>query len=231
MIPMDMFSDLLVTPDGFQSSAEPPLQPDDTPPNDSPTGPLCEVCAAEIPWSGRGRRPKRCADHKTRTASNTASGGGYDPRPTRALDKRMQARLDAISGDLTQGGAELAGIIHPAMPVTAATMMINTPATADALVRLAQDHPRMLAGLEAVAKAAPWMTIGRFIAALALAVQVDMGHANPYGMGAEYLGVARAAQEVGWQPKPAKHKKGQSAEGDIVDNGFVVPQPPRFAMK
>jgi hypothetical protein len=137
-------------------------------------------------------------------------------------DKRLQTRLDKITGDLTEGLGELSGTLAPMAPVAAITMAMQGPPAMEALVRIASDYPRFLDGLEKAAKTVPFVTVAKFIAAMVLAVVVDMGRAVPEGFAAETLGVAAAAQAAGWTP-PQQH---------ATVEGFAAPTPPtrRFSL-
>jgi hypothetical protein len=190
----------------------------DPPSEDPPSGlPQCEVCGNPIEWAGRGRRPKRCLEHRTRTAEPGARKGR----------RTGQAKLDAISGDLQEGLGKLAGTIVGVAPVTAVVLAQQGPAAAAALVRIAKDHPRFLAGLEQAAKAVPFVAVGQFVAATSLALAVDLGTAEPHSPAGRWLGVSNAAAEVNWQPKAAKSKPEPS---DVLTPRTGEPAPPRFAM-
>jgi hypothetical protein len=228
--PLDIFSDINIrTGEGFVPSLATDIDTDhatDTPPVAILTGgPSCEMCGVEIPWSGRGRKPKFCQDHKTRTSKS--AGEGNTSTRTVAADKRMEARLAAIQGDLEEGIGQLAGTIAPVAPVTAGTLILQGPEGMAALVKIASAYPRMLDGLEAAAKAVPFMAVGKFVAALMLAAMVDMDRVVPTGMAAEYLGVADAAQQVGWKPSG---KTPVVEDGVVTTGGFGVPRPPVFKM-
>lgn len=201
--------------DGFAAT-------DDSPGGMPSAGPACEVCGKELPYSGRGRKPRFCQDHKTRTSATRGESSG-SARST-AADKKHSARVEAIVGDLQQGVGELAGTISPVAPVTAGTMLLTGPTAIDSLVRIAADHPRMLDGLEAVAKGVPFVAVGKFVAGIMLAVMVDMGRMAPTGLAAEYLQVAEAAERVGWAPPSA------DVEGTIVPDRGNAPMPPKFKL-
>lgn len=195
---------------------------DGGPPPPSPGGGLsCEVCGVGLVYKGRGRKPTRCDDHKTRTGSGS---GAKQTRTGRAKSNLNDPRLREIAGDLTFGAGQFVGIIAPVTPVTAVTMAGNAPGAIDALVKIAADNPKMLAGLEMVAKTMPWMECGKFAASIGYALMVDMGQANPYGIAGEYLGVAKAAESVGWKPPAPKDQRKQSQTAD--PNGAA--QPPKF---
>ena len=171
--------------------------------NGPPTaGPTCEVCGREVPLTPTGRMPKHplCQDHKSRTSST--AGEGRTARNTAATGAK-KARLDAITGDLQQGIGEFAGTISPVAPVTAGTMLLTGPSAMASLVRIAAPFPRVLDGLEKVAKSVPFIEVAKFVAAIMLAIMVDMDRAAPVGMAAEYLRVAEAAEKVNWRPRGA----------------------------
>lgn len=194
--------------------------PDDTPPPDTGGGPTCEICGVEIPWAGRGRKPKRCQDHKTRTNREPASNDS-GPSPRR---KASTVRLEKLVGDLEEGIGELAGTIIGVAPVTGVTVLLNGPPAIKAAVDIAADHPRMLKGLETVAQGVPFIAVGKFVAALFLAIGVDMGRADPHGMAGKYLRVSEAADKVGWE-YPQEVDEQQPAHDTMPD----VP-PPRFKL-
>lgn len=173
---------------------------DNGPPAGGAGGPVCDVCGRDIPLTPTGRVPrvKLCQDHKSRTSST--AGEGRTPR-NQAATGAKKARLDAIVGDLQQGIGEFAGTISAVAPVTAGTMLLTGPDAMEALVRIASDYPRMLDGLEKAAKAVPYVSVAKFVAAIMLAIMVDMDRMAPVGMAAEYLRVAEAAEKVHWRPR------------------------------
>jgi hypothetical protein len=225
----DLFSDLLVGDAGegfFPADDIPTFTPTEQSPSNDPTvnpdgkpdWPVCEVCGKDLPWKGSGRKPKLCQDHKTR---GRAVSGDAPARP--ATSKKTADRLATISGDLQAGLGQLAGTIAPVAPVTAVTMAMQGPGAMDALVRIAADYPRFLDGLEAAAKAVPFLEIAKFFCAMVLSTLVDMRRLTPEGVAAEYLGVSTAAAEAGWQPEEARQVQASQAD-------WTVPPPPRFTM-
>lgn len=225
-----MFPDLI-----FKSAGEdaPPTTVDPPPPTpiddglpDEPPPPdaiLCEECLSEgrttvLKWSGRGRKPKRCDAHKRGSSKGTAQSSG------RGQSRRLSARLEMLKGDLLEGAGGLAGSIAPVAPVSAATILMQADSTVDALLSIAQRYPRMLDGLEAAAQVAPFIQLGRFAAAVMLAVAVDLNQVQPYGIAAEALGVAKAAEHVGYQPPQP------TAQFDYYQSDNDMPPPPAFKM-
>lgn len=229
-----LFSDLVAGPvDTFAPDppGDDPWGGEDTggeslpPPVSAPQGKTaqCEVCGVDIPLTPTGRIPRvrLCEDHKgnapmrTRPVSNTPRG-----------KSKMDARLQAVVDDLQKGAGELAGTIAPVAPVAATYTLQQAPGGIEALVRIASDHPKMLEGLEVAAKAVPFMTVGKFVAGLILAVSVDMGQYRPHGLAAEYLGVAQAADAVGWTPPQPRQATPDTSQA----NGARVVAPPAFKL-
>ena len=207
------------------------LTPDDGPPAlDMRTGggttgagvPTCEMCGVEIPWAGKGRKPKRCQDHK-QTRTRSESGGVSSRGATATPDKETAARVKNITADLQQGIGELAGTIAPVTPVTTAVLVMQGPSTIDAITRLAAPYPRVLDGLEIAAKSVPFMAVGKFLVAIVIALSVDFGRTQPYGWVGEVTGVAKAAHEVGWTPPNERQQQQAIYDPD-------VPLPPRFRL-
>lgn len=228
----DLFSDLGFGPiEDFIPAAtsvvapvmdpSPPLNGATTPPpaTTNTNAPLCEVCGREIEWAGRGRRPKKCLDHRTRTRN-----------PQRIViqpssDEEDAKRIQFIHDELLKGAGEFAGVIVHAAPVTSVTIAQQSPDAVAALIRIGEQYPPIMKGLEAVAKASPWMTIGKFTCAILLAISVDMGQMKPYGVAAEVLGVAAAAQAAGYRD-PDEQAAVQQQQMMMVDRS--MPPPPQF---
>jgi hypothetical protein len=116
----------------------------------------------------------------------------------------------------------VAGGMIPFAPVTGATIMLTSPSAIESLVGIAARYPRMLEGLEKAVQVMPWLEIGKFGAGVVVALAVDTGRALPVGLAAEYLGVAEAARQIGWQEEEA------SMPVDMPAEGFVVTRPPSF---
>lgn len=211
VVSTDMYAGIMTIPATEFRTGTPESSPD------TEDGPRCSVCGAGIPYSGKGRKPTKCDEHKTRT--NDKVGSSQTPRKT-AVDARTQARMDALTGDLLQGAAEFAGTVSLMMPVTGQYTMNQAPAGIPALVRAAAKHPRMLDGLEAVAKVSPWITVGQFLCGLIYALLVDLGQATPMGIAAEGLGVAQAAAEAGWEPPK---QKTPTVEGFVIPTAAEAP--------
>lgn len=215
---LDMFSDVR-TADTFDLDGGPDINylDEGPPPVSRATGGSdlsCEVCGTPLEWAGRGRKPKYCADHR--------KGGGGPSSGVTGKSQLTDRRLKTIAGDLQYGMGQLAGTMTAGLPVTAALVVMRGPGAIDAFVKLAADYPRMLDGMEKAAKLVPWLEVGSFACAIGLAGAVDMGQANPYGMAGEYLGVAKAAQAIGWQPPRPKKTPEQAAQEATAPPAFKL---------
>lgn len=190
---LDSFSDILDVP--ADDSTPPP--PDDAPPPDNvPAGgpdddgrPHCEECGTIIPWSGRGRKPKRCADHKVRRATN--------PRgiSTRSNTKRG-VRLDQLEGDITRELGVAGMGLAKVMPTAGVVLFSRAEKTAGALVRIAQDNPRLMEALEIGAKVAPAFDLGETAAAVGVAIMIDAGRVDPDSVISQMTGVSKVWHET-----------------------------------
>lgn len=184
----------------------------------SPKDPHCTVCLEQgivtlLPYRGRGRKPTKCDEHKGGKKAATADSG-----PVRKSSK-SDPRLLTLIGDMEQGAGMIAGAMAPVAPVTSATVLLTAPEAIESLVSIAARYPKMLAGLETAMQVVPFFAVGKFMGGVVLAVGVDAGRVQPYGLAAEYLRVAEAAERVHWQPK-------QQYDGPETVEGFTVPTPP-----
>lgn len=218
---LDSFADILDVP-ATDDSAPPP---DDTPPppdDDSSAGggdddkrPHCEECGTVIPWSGRGRRPKRCADHKLRRSTNPRSIS------TRSNTKRA-VKLDQLEGDITRE-LGIAGMgLAKVMPTAGITLFSRAEKTAQALVRIAQDNPRLMEALEIGAKVAPAFDLGETAAAVGVAILIDTGRVDPDSVISQMTGVSQL-----WHQTHDDEPEGASP--NVPHVGMPVQNvPPRF---
>lgn len=189
--------------------------------SDSPSGPECEVCGDIIPWAGRGRKPTKCKEHKSRTTprdSDTPS----TPRRTAAKAKRLEDLEAGLLKELTLFGKGMS----KAMPVAGVTTVKRAPETAHALTLIAADNPRVFAVLETATKVLPVLDIGETAAMIGVAIMIDAGRLSPDGILPNMLGVTEIYDMV--YPDDGR---GQSEpvqrEGTLTP--FAVELPPRFA--
>lgn len=150
-------------------------------------GPECEVCGNVIPWSGRGRRPLRCVEHKKKPAS----AGVRQPRAAKT-EVRLKALEDDLLREFTVAGKGLAQF----MPTAGVTLVKRAERTTRALLRIAEDNPKMLQALETAAKVAPAIDLGETLGAVGLAIMVDAGRVNPDSLLPTLFGVRETWHEL-----------------------------------
>lgn len=148
--------------------------PDEPPPADIL---LCQEpgCNFPLEYSGRGRKPKKCDEHKQRTT--TPGGTASRPRGT-----RMAARLEALHADLTYELTLFGKTTSRVLPVFGVTAVQRADRTARALVTVAADNPRVLAALETASKIVPALDLGETAVMLGIALLIDTGRLNPEGL-------------------------------------------------
>jgi hypothetical protein len=195
------------------------LDPPPDPVNDPSTGPQCEVCGTVIPWSGRGRKPKKCIDHKTRTSSTTSS---------RRVSTKTSARLEQLEADLLQETVTFGKTVSQLFPTLGVVTVSRAPKTASALTRIARDHPKILAALEVSTKIIPVLDLGETVLALGVALLVDLGQIKPDSPSAQMLGVTEIWNSIYIEDTP--NSIDDRGQVDPTNIGFPAQQvPPRFA--
>lgn len=207
----------------LEAVAEAPEEPAEPPSAEEPKAPdegqdvgECEEheCENRLIWSGRGRKPKRCADHRTRTRGATAA--------TKRLTNTRASRAE-LEADLSREFNAFAIGISKLMPVTGVTMAKRSERTVHALVKLAENNPSLLIALEATAKVASVVDIAESAAAIGVAVMVDTGRMNPDGVMPNMLGVSETFHEINDEPIP----EGVQYQAP-VETVFEAPVPLRF---
>lgn len=169
-------------------------------------GPLCEVCHEPIPWSGRGRKPKRCAEHKTRTAST--AGTGASPRTSTRKASRLATLEDGLLREMVIFGKAIA----KPLPVTGVSLVGRAEKTAKALTAIAATNDKVLNALEVVTKIVPALDLSETIATLGVAFLVDTRRIAPDGIVSTMLGVDETWRTIYGD---------ESVEGVAVQNGRV----------
>lgn len=184
---------------GSAEDADPP-DPDDVSgealPDDPRTGddwPHCEVCGDAIEWSGRGRKPKKCVEHRRRTSAGSGNAGGPT---TRRLSRAENDRLGRIQAALASQGFKFGVVSGRFIPVTGLTIAKRSDKFAESLVKLCANKPEYLDILEKAAAFEPVFDIAEFVGAVVIAVGVDMGQVHPEGMAARMLGVTETWMEL-----------------------------------
>ena len=208
-----LFSEVTVD-DGPDDVPEAVPDPDSPP---APDGPTCEVCGTLIEWSGRGRKPKKCAEHKTRTAG-----------AAKAQRRKTPAKLDLLESDLTR---ELVGFgknVSSVLPCLGVTLVSRSEKTAKALTRVAENNPKILAALEASTRVVPMLDLAESVLSVAIALAVDLGRLNPDSLLSVNMGVSEIWHEV--HDEGGSTVTGPAQQVVSSSNGFFpgTEVPPRF---
>lgn len=93
----------------------PPLDfgapPADVPPSDDSLA--CEVCGTPLVYAGRGRKPKRCEEHKTSSTSSSARTSSRGSVPDRELQQacdNLRQMYDELCAPLALVSPQAAGV-------------------------------------------------------------------------------------------------------------------------
>lgn len=180
----------------------------------------CETCGVGIEWSGRGRKPKNCVDHKART-STTARGSSNRATTGRRSTKR-DAELDQLAYDIAKEIAMFGKVTSRALPVFGVTCVKRASAAGEVCKFYAAKYPAVFDALNTVAAVGPAIEAGEIVAELGAALLVDAGRMTPDALFAQMLGVTATYLEV-YPPENEGSDYGTTA-GFATANGHLVPQ-------
>lgn len=100
----------------------------------------CEVCGKELTYSGRGRKPKRCDEHKPNRTTST--GTRNSPRRTAAVERIRTKSSEQI--------ATLGLMVSFVNEFDGKVVINKAPSWGDAFAALADSSPRARRVLESV---------------------------------------------------------------------------------
>ena len=198
-----------------------PPDNDDVIPDDGPT---CQVdgCGVPIPWGGRGRKPTKCADHKSRTSPIGRESSGS---PTVRRSAKFERRIEQLGDDLTREFAVFGKGMAKLLPTTGGVLLSRAEVSAKGLAAIASKNPKLLAALETSTKILPALDLGETVGMLGIAVMVDAGRIDPDGMLSSMLGVS----EIYHYMHPTDEQRPLSEVSGQAGSLFDVSVPPRFA--
>lgn len=187
----------------------------------STDGPTCETCSTPIPYSGRGRKPRFCVEHKKKIAT-----GGSKPRASRGT-----ARLAVLETDLTREMVVFGKQVSRVAPITGITLVDRSSRTAAALCKVAAKNEKVLLVLEASTSILPYLDLSETVVAVLLATMIDFGRIDPNAVPAQIFGLTETYNEVNSPPEatvdPAGLEFGNNPVG--YQGADHTPQvPPRF---
>lgn len=187
-----------------------------------------ELEDAESPPASRGVLPDGTPIPEN---ADLDENGNVQYTPTGRIKRKYGARKNRtdVGGTKTSGSknaklaeqlcdpiAKLATGLAFTMPTAAAVLIARGERTADALVAIAADHPRMLAALNKVAKVGPASDIAETLVMLFIAVNLDLGKLPPEHPIAVVTGVGKLYEQT--HPKTAEQT-------------FNIPPPPDAPFK
>jgi hypothetical protein len=164
-----------------------PADPDAGAPVDPPPDPGAPSPRKRGPGRPRGARTRNRSSSKNKPKPAKPSS----PQPgTKAAV--LEALRDDIDGMLAMGSL----VITPGSPTAGMFLAGRTTSTADALVRLAANNPRLLKAMQSAAHGTAYGEIAGTVAGILLAVRCDLAGA-PYDSPARrFLGVDDAFREA-----------------------------------
>lgn len=149
-------------PEGVQDML-PEMPSDDVPPV-SDFEYSCEVCGVELTYGGRGRKPKRCAEHKT--------GARSGKTPARASGGRWQQPL---TDALTQQFVMVGMMVYPFENFDGQTIITGSPQLATSLVGVAEQSPAVRDALQKLVTTGAWAQVAAAVAAIAIPICMHHG--------------------------------------------------------
>lgn len=137
-----------------------PVPEDDT--ADAPEF-ACEVCGKELFYSGRGRHPKRCDEHKTRSGSSSATNISTRKSSAKGDVAQALSAMDMMYDLLGMGllivqayeAAELFKASRPQLKEKNEAYLTNDPALAKSLAKLGKTGGRYAFATAQVATVGP----------------------------------------------------------------------------
>lgn len=215
----DPFADLelMPTPDDISSLD------DHSPTESTPDGPLCEVCSEVIEWSGRGRKPKYCKDHKRRTSPRDTPDMPRAPRRS----AKLEARLSELESDLTREMSLFGKGLAAVLPVSGVTLVDRSARTAKALTKIAARNPKVLESLEVSTKVVDALDLAESALAFGVALLVDTKRMNPDNTLAGMVGVSQTWHDIHDDETETHSERNVNASVNGL-NPFEVDVPLRF---
>lgn len=147
----------------------------------------CEFpgCGKPLYYSGRGRKPKFCDEHKPSRSRASA------PR-----EKSLDARMRRISAGLAENIVMVGALVMPIAPVTSGVVVRDAEHVASEIVKLAKGKPKVLDALERASAIGPGVAVGRFALTVGIAAAVDFERIQADSQISQLLGVFSIWQSI-----------------------------------
>lgn len=180
----------------------------------------------DTPEDAPTTRTRRRRSDAGKTRGPRGSSTPRTPGTPRANKSQKQLELD-----LMLPMATLAKALSFTLPTVGAVILARGETTSRALVAYAQNHPKMLAALQAASNVGPAGEVIETIAMVIIAANLDLGKMDPANPVAQLTGVTAIYAEMhGYMQQPPP----QSEDGDEEEappfGGFdnITPAPPAY---
>lgn len=119
----------------------------------------CEVCGTELTYGGRGRKPKRCAEHKSgsRSSGKTVTSG---------TGKWQQPLADALTSQFAMIGLA----VYPINAFDGQCILQGAPQLSSSLIGVAETNPKVRDALQKFVTAGAWAGVAAAAAAIAIPI-------------------------------------------------------------
>lgn len=141
----------------------PPAESADETPSLSDFEYACEVCGVELFYAGRGRKPKRCEEHKARSASAARGKAGVN------AGRWQQPLADALTSQFAMIGIA----VYPLNQFDGTCILNGAPGLSTALVGVAETNPAVRNALQKFVSAGAWAQVASATAAIVLPILMN----------------------------------------------------------
>lgn len=141
----------------------------------------CEICGTEIFYSGRGRKPKRCDEHKRGKAAATATGSSR--RASGAIVDRAVSEIEML---YTMGGQALKFV----NPIAGETVYDNATKLAESYRLLLETDARFRKMFQKMESKAAWLPILTMHAQVVASIWIASGVARMEKLNSETDGAS-----------------------------------------
>lgn len=162
----------------------------------------CKHCGDTFEYSGNGRKPDYCEDHRTAKSRTEPKAPVNLAKAKEPVGKHLDLRLRRIAAGVEENILLLGAGIVFIMPTTGTIICRDAEKISENLIKLCKKHPKLIEALETANQAAPGLMLGRSVATIAVAAMVDMNRINQEEVMkgnvqiANMLGVAKVFNEL-----------------------------------
>lgn len=122
----------------------------------------CATCGIAVEYTGKGRKPKYCVDHRTSPTTDKT-------KPT-SRRKTSSKSLDVLRLELMQTLQGAGAMLMAVDKFDGLVIVQGSPKLVDALISMAEVNPDFKRFLESGTKSVVWLQLGTAIAAIAVPI-------------------------------------------------------------